>query len=523
MHPCTIAVRSALVPHRRISASLNPAVTLDDSQAIARDYDSIAYAAQSNALSHPGHLAAVAQLFGLLPPAVASCRVLEVGCSDGANLLPMAVALPGAQFVGCDLSGQAIALARQSADELQLSNVTLLQCDLAALPESAGTFDYIVAHGVYSWVPATVRDALLKLAAQRLSRNGVLFVSYNTYPGCHVRQAAWEILRRHVAGITEPRARLTAARALAALLAEPGVTQTETDALLRQEFRKLATQADSALFHDDLATFNDPVYFRDFVAHLAQHDLTFFAEGKLSMMTAAGLSPAVQQYVAGMDRLAREQYLDYARFRRFRQSLVCRADATVDGSDIETRVAPMHVSASMPLVRAAAEGKAFAGEAPPTEPRARAMRAILRWLVAEAPRIVAVAEVAAWQRNNDPAAIESGLTLGALLADACYAGTVELYMHPPPLAPVAGERPAASPMVRWQAARQRSVTNLRHETLRIDDPAALQLLTLLDGRQSREALARQWLPDLWRASRDEARANVDTALAHFAMHGLLAA
>jgi hypothetical protein len=119
-------------------------------------------------------------------------------------------------------------------------------------------FDYIIAHGVYSWVPAAVRDALLTLAARRLSRNGVLFVSYNVYPGCHVREAAWQMLHYHVDHLADPRAQLDAARAFAALLAEPGITQTETDAVIRQEFRKLAAQTDSALFHDDLALPNDP-------------------------------------------------------------------------------------------------------------------------------------------------------------------------------------------------------------------------------------------------------------------------
>ncbi len=238
---------------------------------LERKYDTIAYAAQSNALSHPRHLATVATLFGLPAPDVATCRVLEVGCSDGANLLPMAATLPHARFVGCDLSGSAIAAARRAAQELGLSNITFVQRDLATLVDDPEPFDYVIAHGVYSWVPAPVRDALLALAAQRLSRNGAMFVSYNVYPGCHVREAAWRILHHHVDGIADPRGQLEAARALATLLAEPGVTQTETDAVLRQEFRRLAAQTDSALFHDDLALPNDPVYFHEFVARLARH------------------------------------------------------------------------------------------------------------------------------------------------------------------------------------------------------------------------------------------------------------
>jgi predicted O-methyltransferase YrrM len=501
-------------------------VSSDVNQELERKYQAVAYAAQSNALSHPRHLATVATLFGLAPPAVATCRVLEVGCSDGANLLPMAAALPHAQFVGCDLSASAIADARRAAAELGITNVTFLQRDLSTLTDDPGTFDYIIAHGVYSWVPAAVRDALLKLAAHRLSRNGVLFVSYNVYPGCHVRQAAWQMLHYHVDHLADPRAQLDAARAFAALLAEPGVTQTDTDAVIRQEFRKLAAQTDSALFHDDLASPNDPVYFHEFAAHLARHGLVFVAEAKLSMMTAAGLAPRMQQFVGAMDRLAREQYLDFARMRRFRQSLACRADAPPD-SEGAARVAGMHVTASMALLRAAAEGKAFSEET--ADVNVRAARKMLQWLVSQSPRIVPVAAVAAWQKENAPDDIAVARPAHVLMAEAFYAGTVELYVDPPALAAVAGERPVASPVVRWQASRQSgqsgvtSVTNLRHETLRIDDPLALALLVLLDGTRTRPELVAAVaarLPEPERASAGERTA---TYLSHFALHGLLTA
>ena len=111
------------------------------------------------------------------------------------------------------------------ASELGLANVTLLQQDFAAIPPALGRFDYIIAHGIYSWVPPAARDALFRLAAERLSDHGVMFVSYNVYPGCHVRQAAWEALHFHVDGIADLRTRLDTARSLAALLAEPGLTQ----------------------------------------------------------------------------------------------------------------------------------------------------------------------------------------------------------------------------------------------------------------------------------------------------------
>ena len=494
----------------------------DVNRNLAQKYDAVAYAAQANAQSHPTHLATVASLLGLAPPAVASARVLEVGCSDGANLLPMAATLPNARFTGCDISGQAIAAARRCADELGLRNVTLVQADLATLRDGGEPFDYIVAHGVYSWVPAAVRDELLALAKDRLHPDGLMFVSFNVYPGCHVRQAAWEMLRYHVDRFDDPRVRLDQARALAGLLAEPSVAQTEVDGLLRQELAKLATQTDSAIFHDDLASPNDPVYFHQFAAHLAQFDLAYLGEAKLSMMTAAGLTPRVQEFLSTLDRLTREQYLDFARLRRFRQSLVCRADAQPSSVPANARAAAMHATASTSLVRAAVEGKAFADAIPP-DASARAVRRLLQWLVEEAPRVIPVQEAAQWLAQNASEDAAAARPVAALLAEACYAGTVDLYTEPPPLAATAGERPVASPVVRWQAGRQPNLTNLRHEPMRIDDPHALALLSLMDGTRTPDELALALASRLPDADRPQASERMSTYLSQFALHGLLAA
>jgi 2-polyprenyl-3-methyl-5-hydroxy-6-metoxy-1,4-benzoquinol methylase len=494
----------------------------DVNRDLAQKYDTVAYAAQANQQTHPTHLATVATLLGLSPPDVTSARVLEVGCNDGANLLPMAATLPGARFTGCDISSRSIDAARRAAAELGLANVDLVQADLATLRDGAEPFDYIIAHGLYSWVPSQVRDALLDVARRRLHRNGILFVSFNVYPGCHVRQAAWEMLRYHVGAVDDPRARLEQARAFAALLAEPSVAQTEVDGLLRHELAKLATQSDSALFHDDLGVPNDPVYFHQFTEHLARHDLAYLGEAKLSMMTAAGLTPRVTQFLSTMDRLTREQYLDFVRLRRFRQSLVCRADAAPSSVPAHERAAAMHAAASTSLVRAAVEGKAFA-EPPAADASARAMRRLMQWLVEEAPRVVPVPEAARWLAANAPEDAAAARPAPALLTEACYAGMVELYTQAPPLAASAGEHPVASAMARWQAVRQSNLTNLRHEPMRVDDPHALALLALMDGTRTRDDLALTLASRLPEAEKPQARERTTAYLSQFALHGLLAA
>ena len=108
--------------------------------------------------------------------------------------------------------------------------------------------------------------------------------------------------------------------------ARPDLPHEAGDAALRAEFVRIAGESDSALFHDTLAEPNEPVWFHAFVEHARLHGLTYVAEALPSMMAGGGLAPRVREFLASSDRLAREQYLDFARVRRFRQSLLCRSE-----------------------------------------------------------------------------------------------------------------------------------------------------------------------------------------------------
>jgi tRNA G46 methylase TrmB len=140
-------------------------------------YDEVAYRGRPQLQTHPASLGAYAQLLQLDPAAPERCRVLELGCGDGANLLGLAAALPESTFVGVELAENAVSAGTELARESGLSNVSLQHGDLTALDPKLGTFDYVIAHGVYSWVPAPVRDALLGAFARHHAPSGVAFVS----------------------------------------------------------------------------------------------------------------------------------------------------------------------------------------------------------------------------------------------------------------------------------------------------------------------------------------------------------
>jgi SAM-dependent methyltransferase len=150
-------------------------------------YDQVPYESHPFAQTHPDRLATVATLLGMAPTPVEHCRVLELGCASGGNLIPMAAGLPESTFTGIDLSQSAIVAGQAMVASLQLTNIDLRHASILEADGELGIFDYIICHGVYSWVPPEVQDRILEICARNLAPNGVAYVSYNTYPGWHAR------------------------------------------------------------------------------------------------------------------------------------------------------------------------------------------------------------------------------------------------------------------------------------------------------------------------------------------------
>ena len=240
-------------------------------------YDQVRYPGLPLAQTHPDRLATIAGLFGLRAASPARCRVLEIGCGEGGNLIPMALTLPGSEFTGIDRAEQAIAQGRSVAAALGLSNVTLRQLDLMEAGR-LGEFDYIIAHGVYSWVPREVREGLLRLCRASLAPQGVAYVSYNAYPGFHRREMFREMMLYHVRGIEDPEGRVRQARELIESLAKCQPAGKPARALFDEELRHLSESEEWFLYHDDLAPTNHALYFHEFVADARRHELQYLAE-----------------------------------------------------------------------------------------------------------------------------------------------------------------------------------------------------------------------------------------------------
>src|SRR5438128_8466150 len=167
------------------------------SDALRRSYDAVPYPDKPRPATHPDHLAALARLVGLSPAPARRCRVLELGCAAGANLWPMAQYLPESEFVGVDFSPVQIENGLRVVADAGLTNLTLRAASILDVDGSWGTFDYVLCHGVFSWVPREVQAAILSICARQLAPQGVAYVSYNTFPGWHTRLMLREMVAYH--------------------------------------------------------------------------------------------------------------------------------------------------------------------------------------------------------------------------------------------------------------------------------------------------------------------------------------
>ncbi|HXV73592.1 MAG TPA: class I SAM-dependent methyltransferase, partial [Sphingomonadales bacterium] len=183
-------------------------------------YDLVPYHSLPFAGTHPNHLAAIATIFGMKPPAIETCRILEMACASGGNIIPMAAYLPGCEAVGIDLSARQIEEGEKTIKALGLKNIELRCHGIQDISAKLGKFDYIIAHGVYSWVTDDVRKKIVAVCKENLTENGVAYVSYNTYPGWHMPQALREMMLYHTAAFKDHKARVGQARAFLRFLFE---------------------------------------------------------------------------------------------------------------------------------------------------------------------------------------------------------------------------------------------------------------------------------------------------------------
>ena len=299
--------------------------------------------------TQPSHLAALAALFGVAAPEVPQARVLELGCASGGNIIPLAVRFPQASFTGIDLSPRHVAEGRARIAAFAAGNVAL-HCGSLADAGFAGPFDYVVCHGVFSWVPRPVQDAIFRLCQDLLAPDGMAMVSYNVLPGWHLRMAIRDLCR-HAAGLEgSPQHRVARARAGLEQAARSANPAEPYGLLLRTEAERLRRKPSAYILGEFLAPDNAPCTVREFIGRAEQHGLRYLCEADLSASVPRALDRAALDSIAGLDsarRAVAEHGIDILTGRPFRQSVLIRSrqDACPSAPDPD-RLRELHLAAS---------------------------------------------------------------------------------------------------------------------------------------------------------------------------------
>lgn len=468
-------------------------------------YDDVAYPGHAFSHTHPARLATIAHFHGMSPASPSAMRVLELGCGLGGNLIPMAVQYPESEFVGIDLSGRAIAHARESAADLGLGNIAFQHRDIMAVTAELGRFDYIIVHGVYSWVPEAVRERIIALFGELLAPQGLGYVSYNALPGCRLRDLARDVMLFETRDITDPQERVRVARASLKAFAEASDPESFHGAALRLRLQQLADTPDNVLYHDDLNPGARAFALHEVLDVAARHGLQFLAEASFPNQLGAARGPA-QAVLAGIpveEVERREQTLDLLIGRAFRTTLLCRDDIPLRRGIAADALRPYHLSANARLVTE-----------PQSQPEEEARPGVERFSFDEGVRLSVDLHLCKAALRLLGAAWPASIPWDDLVRRACEqvrgelgpdrdheiarleesllaifkAGLLEIELEPRPLTTRIGERPVASPLARWQAATASEVTDLRHRMVVLDGVVVRKFVCLLDGSRDAPAL-----------------------------------
>ena len=314
----------------------NTQMTTEDMQQTI--YKELGYKSYPFPFTTPAYLEAYGALVGLNTPPAKTARVLELGATYGGNIISQAVFNPEATFVGIELSQDQVEKGNQIISDAKLDNVSLIQGNILNFEESMGTFDYIIAHGFYSWISDEMKDKLLNIISSHLADNGIAYVSYNTYPGWHIMEEVRQLMlfaNREQDNLTH-KEKVLRGKTVGSLVGAQILNYDnlkERNSKFLGALRSVMQKDDYYVGHDHLEPHNDPCYFYQFNDHLKAHDLAYVCDADLTLSMVRTYDESIAaklEQLAPNSQVDQEQYLDFILDTTFRKSIICKASVAKD-------------------------------------------------------------------------------------------------------------------------------------------------------------------------------------------------
>jgi methyltransferase-like protein/2-polyprenyl-3-methyl-5-hydroxy-6-metoxy-1,4-benzoquinol methylase len=464
-------------------------------------YDELPYTCNPMPYAQPERLATLGLLFGMTPPSIETCRVLELGCCDGSNIIPTAYALPKAEVWGVDLSAQQIAIGQAQIQALGLTNITLKTLNLLDIDDQFGQFDYIIAHGIYSWMSQPVQEKILSICKHHLTQNGIAYVSYNTKPGWDMHSTLRDMIRYHTdrLKLTDETARTEQIKALLAFLSEAhGNSQFRYNQFIFEEINQFNDLPESFVCNDFINEQNHPLYFHEFIERAKTQGLAYLGDAFLETMLTGDFHPQIAESLQQFkgDLIHQEQIMDYLRNRHFRHTLLCHQDIALTRSLSSDVIRLFHIASSLQPVENTPEQEEqqFQNEMGTLSSTQPLIQAAIRYLAKQWPQTVTFTQLVEHAQHAVNAANEEQntgqdqSTVADMLLKTYSMGLIELHSHPAKFVTTISEKPEASPLARLQVKDSPKVTNLRCEWFTIKNQVCLYLLPYLDGKHDHTAL-----------------------------------
>lgn len=472
-------------------------------------YDEVMYNSYPFVETHPDRLATVAHLFGLTPPDGRTARILEMGCAGGGNIIPIAEQLPDTKIIGVDLSGKQIAAGQERIKRLGLKNIELRHGSIMDINESWGQFDYIITHGIFSWVPNEVQEKILSVSKANLQPNGIAYISYNTLPGWHMRGMIRDMMRYHANRFGDPATRIGQARALLEFLHQAVGNQPDNpySSLLKLETQMLKQAEDWYLYHEHLEEINMPIYFYQFVEMAQKHGLRFLGESNIRKMVPGNYPKEVEEVLQRLsnDVIHMEQYMDFLRNGMFRQSLLCHPNHQpnysvspdrLNGLFVATALAPAEAQPDLLTMKQEKfQLPNSAGSVQVTDPLCKNALMMLHEAWPQGIRFEELCDGA--RKRLDPLLTPDSIiqsrdrsTLGRMVLQfqmSIVDRLIELRPRQISVMKTPSEKPMTSGYARIEAETNRMATNQKHELGTIGE-FERHILRFLDGKHDRAAL-----------------------------------
>ncbi len=296
-------------------------------KSIQASYDELPYFYHVSEGVHPTNLSMIGQLHGLSTPDPHNCRVLELACGRGVNIISIANSLPNSECFGIELSEQHLEGAEQLASSLGLNNLHFQQQDIMDVGNDIGKFDYIIVYGTYSWVPSKVQDQILRLCANHLSEQGLALVHYAANPGSVLQKAVRNMMKYHLKTYVTPQDRFEAGMEFASFFVKHAPENNIYAQYLRQ-IQQSSLPFQHNFYHESLGEASSALYFEEFIERAAEVDLRYVDDSHFGHYM--GLSDDARAELKQVpDLIRREQYLDFLLNRRSRSSILCHANRSV--------------------------------------------------------------------------------------------------------------------------------------------------------------------------------------------------